>query len=956
MKYQNEIESISIREKALLIKGYDSWKNSNVFGIRNRSVNISSMNLVLEKLERYGLTLTNLVATWNAELIKKALPPLMAELKAEGVNAVILEESIFNQIGLSEFVKTEFICCLIDVLQMAGISVFVEAISQRETILYTNATGFVINQVNLVKVSTDKPILVDNNGLYFIYTASCQFLSEEEILNGNRAAHGAPNGASPISDKDIDDALDKMMEVADLINKESSLTFTKDDALLNQLYQQSIVVVKNNKDLLPIVKEKRYILVTSKDITEFETYLTRNGYVCKTISVTENVQLSPSELNGYDVAIMLAVDDNIINQTAEIIKNRLLDLIIVKASKDDYDQKYLPLADAYIETFSNNNYRLYQLKRIFTGEITNLGFTPYGIESLNIPEGYSAFSKNIISYNYVNSVSNEINAQVKNTSAQEINELFVIRTIENDNIVAFTRCTLNPYEQKVLKFNVFGVITTINIDKKDVVYKDGKYPVYLSESCKFVISVVAGRLTVIQERATKQATSSTSTSSKYRLPKTHYVNDKPIIAGINISMIFLMLIAMLGALEELDLPALYIIAAIIGVIVLIAFNVFVKKNHGLSQRIVKSEDKPIAFDEIFNSKAEKTEKVKQEVITEEVLESVDAVEIDLDQVEVGIELTEQEKIISYLKEKLDINSIVDDIKEFINEVGVDTDLLTIKNLLAAMASNHTILVKSADTRLASSLIEKFGQYFTKHAYLKDLTEVNKESEILKDSKFVQTLKYAMLEAESMQVVGFNNVKAEHFESLLDKFEPFIKNHKASVKLNDTINVEKNVWLFMVLDAHESEYNLPQEILSNLVVINVDAKETIQKSVTEHLSINYYQLLKLVNDCKKDFLLQEVDWKKIDALESYVNKITPFVIGNKINTQIENFFAVLQATNIDVLDSLDLIISEKLLPIIIPILQNAVQKPEIDLVETIEHIFGEENIALALRTIRSSRLG
>jgi hypothetical protein len=60
---KNEIESISIREKALLIKGYDSWKNSNVFGIRNRSVNISSMNLVLEKLERYGLTLTNLVAT-----------------------------------------------------------------------------------------------------------------------------------------------------------------------------------------------------------------------------------------------------------------------------------------------------------------------------------------------------------------------------------------------------------------------------------------------------------------------------------------------------------------------------------------------------------------------------------------------------------------------------------------------------------------------------------------------------------------------------------------------------------------------------------------------------------------------------------------------------------------------------------------------------------------------------
>lgn len=956
MKYQNEIESISIREKTLLIKGYDSWKNSNVLGIRNRSVNIGSMNLVLEKLDRYGLTLTNLVATWNAELIKKALPPIMAELKAEGVNAVVLKESMFNEIELTNYVKTEFICCLIDVLKIAGIKVFIDASSKRETILYSNATGFAVDQINLAKVTTDKPILVENNGLYFIYTSNCQFLTEEEILNGNRASHGAPNGAAPITDKEIDDALDKMMEVADIINSENQVTFTKDDALLNQLYQQSIVVVKNNKDLLPLVKEKRYILVTSKDITEFETYLTRNGYICKTISVSESVQLSPSELNGYDTAIMIAVEDSIINKTAEIIKNHLLELIIVKASKSDYDQQYLPLADAYIETFSNNNYRLYQLKRVFTGEITNLGFTPYGIDSLHIPEGYSALSQSSVTYNYVNVASNELSVQVKNTSAQELNELFVVRLIATDEIVGFTRTTLNPYEQKVVKLLVAGSFTTINIDMNDIVYKDGKYPVYLSDTCKFVISSLGNRLTVIQEKAAKQTTTTSSSSSKYRLPKSHHVNDKPIITTINLVTIFLMILAILGATESLDGPELYIIGVIAGLVLLIAFNVFVKKNKGLSQRVVRSDEKPIAFDEIFNSKAEKENKPKQEVVTEEVLETIDAVEIDLDQVEVGIELTEQEKIISYLKQQLDINAIVDDIKEFINEVGVDTDLLTIKNLLAAMASNHTILVKAADTRLASSLVEKFGQYFTKHAYLKDLTEVTKESEILKDSKFVQALKYAMLEAESIQVVGLSNVKAEHFESTLNKFEPFIKNHKASVKLNDTINVEKNVWLFMVLDSHESEYNLPQEVLNNVAILNVDAKETIQKTVTEHQTINYYQLLKLVSDCKKEFLLDEADWKKIDALESYVNKTTPFVIGNKINTQIENFVAILQATNIDVLDSLDLVVSEKLLPIIIPILQNVSKKPDQTLVEAIEHIFGEENIALSLRTIRSSRLG
>ena len=171
-----------------------------------------------------------------------------------------------------------------------------------------------------------------------------------------------------------------------------------------------------------------------------------------------------------------------------------------------------------------------------------------------------------------------------------------------------------------------------------------------------------------------------------------------------------------------------------------------------------------------------------------------------------------------------------------------------------------------------------------------------------------------------------------------------------------MNIEKNVWMFMILDAHESEYNLPQEFLNNVIVLNVEARETIQSSVTEHQKINYYQLLKLVSDCKKEHLLTEVEWKKIDALESYVNKQTPFVIGNKVNTQIENFVAVLQATNVDSKDSLDLVVSEKLLPIIIPVLQKQEQKPEVSLVEEIESIFGEENIALSLRTIRSSRLG
>ena len=954
MKYQMEIENISLREKILLIKGYDSWKNSNILSVRNKSVNISAMNIVLEKLERYGLTINNLIATWDAELIKQVMPPILAELKGEGVNAVILNETLVQNINLPEYIKTEFICCLIDALQIAGIKVFAEAASIKETIIYSNATGFAINQINLSKINTDKPILVDNNGLYFIYSSNCQFLQEEEILNGNRASHGAPNGATPVTDKEIDDALDKMMEVADLINAENTQSFTKDDQLLNKLYQESIVVVKNNKNILPLVKEKRYILVTSQDISEFETYLTRNGFICKTISVSESVQLSPSELNGYDTAIMIAVDENILLKTAEIIKNRLIELLIIKASKYDFEHPSMEIADAYIETFSNSLYRLYQLKRVVTGEIIDLGFTPSAINDLNIPEAYSALSGSQVSYQSVTAAGTSLNLLVKNSYEREVSDLFVLRLQDTNEIIGFVRAKLNPYEQKNVKLLLGGAITNLNIELKSFVFKDGRYNAFFNENTKINLAINGNRITVLQDKTNKE-TETSSTGSKYRLPKSTYVNDKPLIVLTNIVTSVTLLISILALLSVFVGKVIFGLLAVCALILLVVFNVFVKQNKGLSQRVVRTNEKPIAFDEIFNSKPEKQQKEKV-VETEEILETVEAVEIDLDQVEVGIDLTEQEKVISYLKEQHDINSIVEDIKVFMNEVGVEADIVTVKNLLAAMAANHTILVKSQDTRIAQSLVEKFGQYFSKHAYVKDLAEVSKESEVLKDSKFAQALKYAMLETESIQVVGLNNLNASHFESVLNKFEPFFKNHKVSAKLNDTMNIEKNVWMFMILDAHESEYNLPQEFLNNVIVLNVEARETIQSSVTEHQKINYYQLLKLVSDCKKDHLLTEVEWKKIDALESYVNKQTPFVIGNKVNTQIENFVAVLQATNVDSKDSLDLVVSEKLLPIIIPVLQNQEQKPEVSLVEEIESIFGEENIALSLRTIRSSRLG
>ena len=950
MKYINEIEKISLSEKVSLIKGYDAWNNSYVSFIRDLNTHISNFYVVLEKLERYGLTIVSLLATWDRELLKKALEPIFVELKTEGVNAVILEDSILNQYDISKYVKTEFISCLIEALQNVGIYVFVSVFDQEQVVAYEKAFGFLIDPINKNKVKTDAPLLVFKNGTYLVYTSDFQFLPEDEIVRKNRAfQNGEKNHV--ISTKDIDSALDIMIDVAVKLNQPLGSIPEKDENLLKLIYQQSIVILKNEKATLPLQKDKRYILISSRDIQEIETYFRRKGFQCMSISVDQNVRISSEELNGYDAAIVFAVDENLLNHVCETVKNKLLDLIVVVSSKDTFDYHSINISDAFIDLYASGVYRQYQIKKILTGEIVSLGYSPFNILEAEINEGSASLIDKYIEIGAPVIINNELVFECNNKSSNEESDLIVVKTEDTNAIVAFRRIHMLPHEKKKYRVSLGGSLVKYNISNNKMVIAPGRHNLVLNNEKTFTLNVTNGQLSIVEKTPVNK-----TTANKYKLNTKKANSDKKLIAFFNICII-LNIISFIFSLNDEEAYPLYMISLTLCLVLLVVFNVFAKRNGGLARRIVKSKEKPIPFDEIFNIKPERIVKEKlQDEPVEEVIET-DAAEIDLDKVDSSITASEQEKVIAYLKEKIDINEVVEDIKLYLNENGYEVENRTIKNIIAAMASTHTIFFKTQDNQLTGQFLDVFGRYFNSNSYIKDITvDIQKDTDILRDSKLLQTFKYGMLEADNVSVFGFNYVTSYHFDEVLSTYVPFIENYRNKTKISESVSIDKNLWMFIILNEDESIYNIPSDITKSAMCISLDVHQIAASEKTEHKKINYYQFMKLVNDCKNNFFLAESEWKKLDALESYVNDIEKFTLGNKINTQIEAFTAVLVSTNVDVYDSLDLVISEKVLPVIVPIVFNSENKPEVSLVEKIEEIFGDSNITLTLRNIKNIQIG
>ena len=160
----------------------------------------------------------------------------------------------------------------------------------------------------------------------------------------------------------------------------------------------------------------------------------------------------------------------------------------------------------------------------------------------------------------------------------------------------------------------------------------------------------------------------------------------------------------------------------------------------------------------------------------------------------------------------------------------------------------------------------------------------------------------------------------------------------------------NLWFFV--SPTEGAETLPTAVAETAFVVEADLSATEtngEKSPFKALS--YPQFMRLGAGSASRFMLSEEKWKKIDRLESCVNRSTggAYHIGNKAWRSMERFVGTFLACGGEENEALDGVVAAGLLPEILSVLPDT-PEGEPPFAHTLENIFGDDESAQCRRMV------
>ena len=99
-------------------------------------------------------------------------------------------------------------------------------------------------------------------------------------------------------------------------------------------------------------------------------------------------------------------------------------------------------------------------------------------------------------------------------------------------------------------------------------------------------------------------------------------------------------------------------------------------------------------------------------------------------------------------------------------------------------------------------------------------------------------------------------------------------------------------------------------------------------------------------------LAEEDWKKIDAFADFVRKHAEYTIGNKQWLCLEKYISTFLASGGEADMAIDHGFAVKVLPSVLTALEGCEGRDDIDLLDAINVIFGEENMDTSREVIKN----
>lgn len=628
-----------------------------------------------------------------------------------------------------------------------------------------------------------------------------------------------------------------------------------------------------------------------------------------------------------------------------------------------------------------------------------MGYRLYDSVGVNVkyPFGHG-LSYTKFDYSSLNIWDNNVRLVVRNSGNMRGTETVQVYVGKKDSsyvrplkeLRAFERVELNPRQSKEVILTL-GDLSVYDEKKKKFVLEDGDYEIYVGSSVSDVR--LTGRM-IVRGDVIKSDEAPDDKSSDYLLNESNILLDKYTIEARGkkmkrskkwmvcyiIGIILTVLADAVLAVTKIiaDQSSLYLGKAVLGFIAI--FNVFA------ISFIVLLIVADIVSKRRFRKMKEKEdrEKTYEQFSDAELLEDVniDALFVkEFDEktekktepkTKGGIDLSDYSR---FVDNDMSLTVAQRALGDHAAQLGINAAGETFSNLLAAFATSRLLLLDTADGEEIARFRQLLCRYYGTEEYTEEIDGSFIDGGLLfaKDPEgglrrtaVAEMFRAAGENKEKIYFVTLTNLTAELMTNLFSRYIRFLNNpeREASLFVNDEkFTIPENVWFVVSMSEGEGVRSIPVYMAELMTLVKFDhvyeapvTEETengdMQRVEADILTLGYYQLSFLCERVRNGFAFSEELWKKVDSLEEYACKHSSYRFGNKMWIRLERYLSVLNACELEPRVALDYTLSTNVVHIIRTVLDGRLQDDDMGLLEALERFFGDDNVPICRRVIKS----
>ncbi len=298
-----------------------------------------------------------------------------------------------------------------------------------------------------------------------------------------------------------------------------------------------------------------------------------------------------------------------------------------------------------------------------------------------------------------------------------------------------------------------------------------------------------------------------------------------------------------------------------------------------------------------------------------------------------------------------------DLTLFFSERGLELSGNFTKHLVSSLLSSRLLVLNSHDAELRKAAVKLLGEFFGSHPHTLHLAGTQAETLLGSEANVIPALEEGVRRPDRFQFVVLDGISFEACGRLLTPFIQYFTSYGDAVSVVDgtaRATVSPNTYFIVLPTGEEPLSQLPAFVSNRASVLTLDAKAcSVADTKTDHAPMNFLHTDALIYRAKQAFALTEKRWKNIDALEAFVGEHASYHLGNKICLQLEAYTSVYLSCEGSEESALDGAVSSKILPAILYLLNDKESMADVDMVQTVESIFGEGSIPLCCRLIKDT---